>query len=137
MSKNSELTERQQYWLAHVEAGEKSGLSIVAYADAHDLKVGSLYNARHLLKEKGVWRSAETDEARTEPGVATGSKASFQRVVVRSAGKPESKPFSARVSGQDVAPCRIHLPNGVMLEVMTRTDASALAAVVSAARAWP
>ena len=137
MSKTSELTERQRYWLAHVQACEKSGLSSLAYADAHGLKVGSLYNARHVLKEKGAWRSVEAVETQSERHVPPKPKARFQRVVVKPEAKEESLPFSAQVSGQGVTPCRIHLPNGVMLEVMTSTDACALAAMVSAVGAWP
>lgn len=136
-SKISELTERQRYWLAHVEACETSGLSCRAYADAHGIKVGNLYNARHLLKEKGVWRAAEADDPRSEPSVPSQPPAGFQRVVVGSEAAEESQPFSAHVSGQGATPCRIHLPNGVILEVMTGTDACSLAVVVNAAGAWP
>ena len=138
MSKNSELTEQQRYWLAHIEACEESDLSIQAYADKHGLKASSLYNARYRLKAMGGWRGAETAQPQAQPtNVPSEPKARFKRVVVRPATEEESPAFSAQVSAQGVAPCRIHLPNGVMLEVMTATDTVALAAVVTAAGAWP
>jgi len=139
MSETNELTERQRYWLAHIKACEQSGLSARAYADEHGLKVNSLYNARHLLKAKGVLCRAEAEEPQGVQRTPAEPKTRFQRVVVRPEVEPEVDvtAFCAPRSSQDVAPCRIHLPNGVMLEVMTATDAAALTSVVVAAGAWP
>jgi len=137
MSETIELTERQRYWLAHIEACGESGLSARAYADEHGLKVSRLYNARHQLKAKSVLFGDGTEQAQAVQSAPTEAKARFQRVVVRPEAEANSAAFSAPRSSQGVVPCRIHLPNGVMLEVMTVTDAAALTAVVVAAGAWP
>ena len=139
MSEKNELTERQRYWLTHIEACDQSGLSARAYADEHGLKVNSLYNARHLLKAKGVLRGTGAEQPQRVQSTQPEPKTRFQRVVVRPEEEPEADvpAFCASGSSQGIAPCRIHLPNGVMLEVMTATDTAALTAVVVAAGAWP
>ena len=41
MSKSTQLTDRQQFWLEHVKRCERAGQPLTEYAAANDLKVGS------------------------------------------------------------------------------------------------
>ena len=87
MSKLPEITERQRFWLEHLQAcGDRS---LKSYAEEHGLEVSSLYEAKSRLKRKGLVAS---DPAR------------FVRV---QCSEPASAP----------ALCRIHLRNGTMVEV--------------------
>jgi len=144
MSETNELTERQRYWLAHIDACEQSGLLARTYADEHGLKVNSLYNARHLLKAKGVLCSTEAEkQPQVGQSIATEPKTRFQRVVVRPELEPEADvaALCAQRSSQGVAPCRIHLPDPSAERCHAGghdpTDTAALTAVVVAAGAWP
>lgn len=47
-------TPRQQFWLEHLRACREQGLSLKAYARAHDLSVSGLYSAKSALKRRGV-----------------------------------------------------------------------------------
>lgn len=91
MSNDSGLTERQAFWLGHLRTCGKGSLK--AYAEAHGLDVGSLYEAKSRLKRKGALPSTLARVVRVERGE-----------VVRPA-----------VSGP--AYCRVHLRNGVSVEV--------------------
>jgi hypothetical protein len=136
MSKTTELSAIQRYWLSHIKACEKSGSTIKAYADEQGLPVGSLYNARHQLKAKGLWSSDPTDWVEADCEHPTKPTPAFRRVIVAT-DTTEAPPIHSSVFPTPATTrCRIHLPNGVMLEVMTGTDAVALASVVEAARAW-
>ena len=88
----------------HIEACEKSGLSIRAYADTQGLPVGSLYNARHRLNAIGAWSPTKADEPRPESSVTPAPTARFQRVVVRSESEADEKtsPFPASIEGRQV-----------------------------------
>ena len=136
MSKTTELTVCQQYWLEHVQACEKSEGTAKDYADEHGLSVSGFYNARCVLKKKGVWSSAGVEPVAPAPSESTKPATTFQRVIVKPAPMDGASAFSPTQSSQSATPCRIHLPNGVMLEVMTGVEAIALAAVVEAAGAW-
>ena len=48
------LTEKQQFWLSHVQACDESGQSMRAYADANGLSVTALYNWKSVLRGKGA-----------------------------------------------------------------------------------
>ena len=48
-----ELTEAQGYWIKHVEACERSGLSYSEYCRKHGLNKNHLYGHRYNLKRKG------------------------------------------------------------------------------------
>ncbi len=43
-------TEKQQFWLNHLEAADRSGKSIAEYAREHNLTAQRLYRWRHALK---------------------------------------------------------------------------------------
>ncbi len=53
MRKHTGLTERQRYWATHIEAAERGGDSLKAYADTHGLDVQSLYRAKSHLRSMG------------------------------------------------------------------------------------
>ena len=46
MSKGSSLTPRQQFWAEHLQQCAERGQSLAAYAAAHGLKIGGLYEAK-------------------------------------------------------------------------------------------
>jgi hypothetical protein len=49
-AENTELTERQRFWLRHLRACEVSGQTSINYARApHGIKVKSLYSGRKAL----------------------------------------------------------------------------------------
>ena len=47
------LTEKQQYWLAHIQQAKREQLSFSAYAQQQGLDLKSLYNAHWALRKKG------------------------------------------------------------------------------------
>ena len=92
-------TPRQHFWLEHLRACREQGLSLKAYAQAHDLSVSALYTANSALKRRGF----VADNA--PPAVA----ASFVPVRI------------ARAE----AVFRVLLPNGIVVEVPEHADAAA------------
>jgi hypothetical protein len=97
------LTDRQRYWLEHVQACEASGKSMVEYAASQDIAVRDMYAGKKTLVKKGIL-----------PGTQS---VRFQRVQV----------MEAAASNQ----WRIGLPNGVSVAFVGEVDARALAAVLS------
>lgn len=49
-----ELTERQQYWLDHLRACDRSGQTTIDYAREHGISVRAMYSARKALVKKGT-----------------------------------------------------------------------------------
>ena len=80
------LTEKQRYWLEHIETAEREGLSPRAYAERHGLRTSQLYYWRSTLRKRGVLATAE------EP--------------------VELVPVRLRDTRAEV---RVHLPNGVVV----------------------
>jgi hypothetical protein len=99
------LTQRQRYWLEHIQACEASGKSIVEYAAAQGIAARAMYAGKKTLVKKGVL-----------PGT---HPARFQRVQV----------LEAPVSSQ----WRIGLPNGVSVAFAGEVDARTLTTVLSSA----
>jgi hypothetical protein len=97
------LTNRQRYWLEHVQACEASGKSMVEYAASQDIVVRDLYAGKKTLVKKGVL--PDTRSVR------------FQQVQV----------VEAAASNQ----WRIGLPNGVSVAFVGEVDTRALSAVLS------
>lgn len=89
MSNESGLTERQSFWLGHLRACGDGSLK--AYADANGLDARGLYDAKARLKRKGLLPSSPGRLVRVEHA-------------------------SAGVAG--AALCRVHLRNGVSVEVV-------------------
>ena len=85
------LTEKQQFWLSHVQACDESGQSMRAYADANGLSVTALYNWKSVLRGKGALDAP-----------------------VRSSGKLFRQ---AAVIGGGRTQCRVLLPTGLALGI--------------------
>ncbi|MFA5530641.1 MAG: hypothetical protein WDA11_08230 [Thiohalomonadaceae bacterium] len=99
------LTEKQQYWLGHVQACDRAGLTMRSYAEANGLSLAALYSWKATLRRKGA-----LDEA-AKPRL-------FQRATV----------VGGRASGQ----CRVVLPSGLALEVTCGTEPTWVAELVRA-----
>ena len=99
------LTERQRYWLEHIQACKKSGKTIVAYAAEHGFTARAMYSGKKELVKKGV--------------LAAKHPARLQRVQV----------MESTVSSQ----WRIQLPNGVSVAFAGAVDAQTLSTVLSTA----
>jgi predicted transcriptional regulator len=96
------LTERQRYWLEHIQACEASGKSMAEYATEHGVKVRAMYSGRKMLVNKGVLPSEQQNR--------------FQRVQV----------METSVNQQ----WRIGLPNGVSVAFAGEVDALTLTTVL-------
>ena len=99
------LTDRQRYWLEHIQACEASGKSIVEYAAAQGIAARAMYAGKKTLVKKGVLPATHS--------------ARFQRVQV----------LEATLSSQ----WRIGLPNGVSVAFAGEVDARTLTTVLSSA----
>ena len=88
---DTQLTQKQQYWLAHVKQAGREAVSLAAYAKQHDLNLKLFYNMRTILRQKGALPQA-TDNGLLIP-------VSSPPVQVESIG------------------CRVCLPNGVVIEL--------------------
>ncbi len=99
------LTERQRFWLKHIQACEASGKSIAAYSAEQGIAARAMYGGKKVLVKKGMLPA-------TRP-------ARFQRVQV----------VEATLSSQ----WRIGLPNGVSVAFVGEVDARALTAILHSA----
>ena len=99
------LTQRQRYWLEHIQACKDSGKTIAEYAAAQGFTARSMYGGKMTLVKKGVL-----------PGTHA---VRFQRVQV----------LEAPVRSQ----WRIGLPNGVSVAFAGEVDAQTLTTVLSSA----
>ena len=99
------LTQRQRYWLEHIQACTESGKTIAAYAAEQGFTARAMYTGKKTLVKKGVL-----------PGTHS---ARFQRVQV----------LEAPLSSQ----WRIGLPNGVSVAFAGEVDARTLATVLGTA----
>ena len=91
MSTVSSLTPRQQFWAEDLRQCAERGQSLAAYAAAHGLKVGGLYQAKSRLRRHGLWPVAGPRFVRVQP--------------TRASQPPQ---------GSTVY--RVSLPNGVVVE---------------------
>ncbi len=99
------LTERQQYWLEHIQACEASGKSVTSYAAEHGFHVGAMYAGKKMLVRKGALRGAQ--------------RSRFQRL--------QTVPVTVDQKW------RIQLPNGVLVDFSGTVDAGALLTVLNTA----
>ena len=102
------LTEKQRYWLEHIETAEREGLTPRAYAERHGLRTSQLYYWRSTLRKRGVFGTMD------EP-------AEFVPVRVRNAQ----------------AEVRVHLPNGVVVACSQPLSESAWLSVLRGASQLP
>ena len=99
------LTERQRYWLEHIQACEASGKGASAYAAEHGFRVGAMYAGKKMLVRKGALAGAQSSR--------------FQRVQ------------TAAVTADQR--WRIQLPNGVSVDFSGAVDAGPLSTVLNTA----
>ena len=84
------LTDKQRYWLKHIERCHADGQSLASYADAHDLDVKSLYRWKNTLSKLGCFKSM--------------SATMFTRVSVEPSGRTDGDALQVR------------FPNGCVLQ---------------------
>jgi len=101
------LTERQRYWLQHIQACQQSGKTIAEYAAEQGFTARAMYGGKKILVKKGVLPATQA--------------ARFQRVRV----------MEAPLSNQ----WRIQLPNGVSVAFAGEVDARTLSTVLGSAAA--
>ncbi len=99
------LTDRQRYWLEHVQACETSGKSIAEYAAAQEFGAQAMYAGTSALMKKGVLPITQPTR--------------FQRVQV----------MEATLGSQ----WRIGLPNGVSVAFVGEVDGQALTTILHSA----
>ncbi len=99
------LTERQRFWLKHIEASKACGQTIAEYAVEHGVTAQAMYAGKKILVKKGMLPA-------TRP-------ARFQRVQVLEA------PLSSH--------WRIGLPNGVSVAFVGAVDGQALTTILHSA----
>ena len=108
------LTNRQRYWLEHLQAWRAEGGSLTDYARAHDLRVKALY----------YWRGRERKllgEAMDEPP----AQPSFSRVEVVA---------DTPVGVYEDHPLTVSWPNGARMEWPAGVSTDQLAILISALR---
>ncbi len=105
VAEEMKLTDRQRYWLEHIQACEVSGKGATAYAAEHGFRVGAMYAGKKMLVKKGALLG--TQQGR------------FQRVQ------------TAAVTVDNK--WRIQLPNGVLVEFSGTVDAGLLSTVLNTA----
>lgn len=110
---DKDLTEKQRYWLTHLEACEKSGQNVTSYAAANGLDRRVLYNWRSRLCRMGVLANSLTSGARRSrrgdsPEAPSGAGAKKSELGFR----------AVRVFSHDepISGLRIRFPNGITLE---------------------
>ena len=104
IAEESDLTERQRYWLEKLQACESEGKSLSSYAADQGFHVGAIYAAKKMLIRKGVL--PQTSGMR------------FQRVQTQ----------AMNVSNE----WRIRFPNGMSVEFCGSTDTGSLSTILSA-----
>ena len=104
------LTERQRYWLEHIQAWNKSGKRMSEYAKDQNFPVRSMYDAKKALVKKGILprsRSSCTDTTR------------FEQVQI--------------IEPSNESEWRITLPNGAAVEFTASLDEQTLSTVLKTA----
>ncbi len=105
-SRSRSVRPRERFWLDHLRTARQQGLTLKAYAQAHGLSVSALYTARSTLKRRGVL---------SEPAPAP----------------PTFVPV--RLCPPAGAAFRVHLPNGVVVEVCAQAEDARVGAVLECA----
>lgn len=84
-----ELTERQQYWLAHLREAEQLGEPLKHYAKRLGLASSSMYEAKRRLRALGALPSSSGPKA---------APAEFVRVAVAGRAPSPCRPFQVRLA---------------------------------------
>lgn len=106
MTQPTPLSDKQRFWLEHLQACEHSGLTMKAYAQANELSADSFYAWKSTLRRKGVVASAPAE-----------ASALFAE---------------ARVLDERRGALRARLPGGTVLEFDAGTDPRWVAQLVRA-----
>ena len=69
------LTDRQRYWLEHVQACEAAGKTIVEYAAAQEFCAQDMYAGKSVLVKKGVMEATVSNQWRI--GLPNGVSVAF------------------------------------------------------------
>jgi hypothetical protein len=96
------LTQKQQEWLQHAQQADLQGISMVEYAKRHHLNLKLFYHNSSVLRKKGALPE-------------TGNNKKLVPVSL-----------SPIQSDTPQIPCRISLPNGVVIELPSTELASIL-----------
>lgn len=104
------LTERQRYWVEHIQSWNKSGKRMTAYAREQNFPVRAMYDAKKTLVKKGILPRSRTSY----------SSMRFQQVQII-----ETSNESDRESAW-----RIALPNGAVVEFTGSLDEQTLSTVL-------
>ena len=99
------LTDRQRYWLEHIQACEASGSSVAAYAAEHGIEARAMYGGKKVLVRKGVLPRTQVVQFQRAEMIAVSSDSEW----------------------------RIQLPNGVSVDFSGTVDAGSLSTVLSTA----
>ena len=108
-------TKRQQFWLEHIEAADRAGGSVAAYARAQGLKPKELYQWKALLRKAGLLPEVGERSAAALPAAPSG----FVEVVAE-----PSFPVSLAVI----------FPSGARLEVSGNVSDAELNRIIRAVR---
>lgn len=109
------LTERDRFWLSHLERQVAGAETSKAYAAREGLSIYAFYQARRRLTSLGAWlANATTRKRRRAPAT---SAPPFTRLAL-----PAPTPSAA-------AACRLRLASGVVIEWSTAPPAEVLAAL--------
>ena len=116
MSTEQELTQSDRGWLEHLRRAHAERVTLVEYARAAGLKVGSLYEARRSLQRKGV----------RVPGAEAGA--------TKEQKPPEFVPVrvAPSVVSATTTVCRLRHASGWVIECASWPDASWLAGLLGA-----
>lgn len=95
-----ELTERERFWLRHLERQEAGAETSKAYAGREKLSISALYQARMRLVAQGAWPAASARKG-SPPKAAT--PVGFTRLALPA-------PAPATVA------CRLRLSSGMVVE---------------------
>jgi hypothetical protein len=110
---SDELSVKQAAWLGHVRAASEQGMPLAAYAAAHGLSAGALYQAKRVLMDAGAW-------PRTSPRKGAAATSAFVPIRV--------KPGSVRA-------CRLSHVSGWSIECEELPPAAWLNEVLRVGRA--
>ena len=110
-----ELTERDRFWLRHLERQAAGAETSKAYAAREKLSICALYQARMRLITRGAWRAASAPK-RSRPVVA--APMAFTRLAL-----PAPAPAAAA--------CRLRLSSGVVVEWSAPPPVEVLADLVA------
>ena len=102
-------TQKQQYWLNHIQACQREAISMTAYAQRNDINIAQMYAWKSTLIKRGLLGNSTSNTA-TLP--------LFQKVTVAPAH-------------MDGLHCKIILPNQLVLECSPDSDSSQIRRLVA------